>query len=36
MICDLLAPSGPLAIREDAHKGLVVSGLSQHEVRRLK
>lgn len=31
MIRDLLAPSGPLAIREDAHKGLVVSGLSQHQ-----
>lgn len=31
-ICDLLQPSGQLALREDSQKGVVVSGLSQHQV----
>jgi kinesin family protein 18/19 len=30
-IRDLLVPSGPLAMREDSQKGLVVAGLSQHQ-----
>ena len=29
-IRDLLKPSGDLHLREDAHKGLVVTGLSRH------
>ena len=30
-IKDLLVPSGPLHLREDSNKGLVVSGLSRHQ-----
>lgn len=32
-IHDLLEPKGPLAIREDPDKGVVVQGLSFHQVR---
>lgn len=31
-IHDLLEPKGPLAIREDPEKGVVVQGLSFHQV----
>ena len=34
-IKDLLVPSGPLAMREDGQCGLVVSGLSRHQVSLL-
>lgn len=33
-IYDLLEPKGPLAIREDPEKGVVVHGLSFHQVGR--
>lgn len=31
-IRDLLVNSGPLAVREDAQKGVVVQGLTLHQV----
>lgn len=31
MIKDLLVPGSPLAVREDANQGVVVSGLSLHQ-----
>ena len=33
VIHDLLLPSRQLTLREDSQKGVVVSGLSQHQVR---
>lgn len=33
-IRDLLANSGPLAVREDSSKGVVVQGLTLHQVSR--
>lgn len=35
-IRDLLVNSGPLAVREDAQKGVVVQGLTLHQVCGLK
>ena len=32
-IRDLLTNSGPLAVREDSQKGVVVQGLTLHQVR---
>ena len=31
-IRDLLVPSGPLDLREDSQRGLVVTGLTKHQV----
>lgn len=35
-IRDLLANVGPLAVREDSSKGVVVQGLTLHKVCKLK